>query len=63
MGDELLPTRPRPAPQVVVAEGVVEDLGLVEPGRMGRCEPGTPPTMTGPEVVSCQPGGVAGSPS
>src|SRR5271165_2662506 len=60
MSDELLPTRPRPAPQVVVAEGVVEDLGLVEPGRMGRCESGTPPPVTGPEVLSRQPGGVAG---
>ena len=38
-------------PQVVIAEGVVEDLGLVEPGRMGRCEPGTPPPATGPQVL------------
>ena len=44
----------------MVAEGVVEDLGLVEPGRMGRCESGTPPPVTGPEVLSRQPGGVAG---
>src|SRR5438128_1349025 len=60
MGDELLPTRPRSSSQVVVAEGVVEDLGLVEPGRMSRCEPGTPPPATGSEVRARPPGGVAG---
>ena len=60
MSDELLSTPPRPAPQVVVAEGIVEDLGLIEPGRMGRSEPGTPPPATGSDVLLRQPGGVAG---
>ena len=62
MGDELLPIPPRPSPQVMVAEGVVEDLGLVEPGRMGRCEPGTPPPATGPQILLrelCRVAGVA----
>jgi hypothetical protein len=59
MGDELLPTRPRPASQVVVAEGIVQDLCLVEPGGMGRGEPRTPPPPTRPEVVSCPAGGMA----
>src|ERR1035441_3648139 len=60
MGDELFPTSPRPSPQVAVPEGVVEDLGLVQPGRMGRCEPVTPPPATGLEVLSRESGGVAG---
>ena len=60
MGDELFPTCPRSAPKIVVAECVVEDLRLVEPGRMGRCEPRTPPPAAGSEVVSCSLGGVAG---
>src|SRR6188472_113198 len=62
MGDELLPIPPRSSPQIVVAEGVVEDLGLVEPGRMGRCEPGTPPPATGPQILLrelCRVAGVA----
>ena len=46
MGDELLPTRPRPAAQVMVAEGVVENFSLIKPRRVGRCEPRTPPTTT-----------------
>src|SRR5271157_5924487 len=54
MGDELLPIPPRPSPQVVVAERVVEDLGLVEPGCVGWCEPRTPPPATGSQVLlSC----------
>jgi hypothetical protein len=44
----------------VVPEGVVEDLGLIQPGRMGRYEPVTSPTAAGLEVFSRQPGGVAG---
>src|SRR5512133_4014939 len=60
MGGELLPTRPRPTPQVMVAEGVIEQLGLVEPRGVGGREPGTPPTPTGPEVILGHPGGVAG---
>ena len=60
MGDELLPIPPRPSLQVVVAEGVVEDLGLVEPGRMGWCEPGTPPPATGPQILLREPCRVAG---
>src|SRR5271166_293595 len=60
VGDELLPACPRPSPQVVVPEGVVEDLGLIQPGRMGRCEPVTPPPATGLEVLSRQSSGVAG---
>jgi hypothetical protein len=57
MGDELLLTLPRPAPEVVVAKGVVENFCLVEPGRMGRCEPRTPPSVTRPEVLSYPAGG------
>ena len=60
MGDELFPTSPRPSPQVAIPEGVVEDLGLVQPGRMGRCEALTPPPATGLEVLSRESGGVAG---
>ena len=60
MGDELLPIPPRSSPQVVVAEGVVEDLGLVEPGRMGWCEPGMPPPATGPQIFLREPCCVAG---
>jgi hypothetical protein len=59
MGHERLLTRPRPAPQVVVAECAVENFSLVEPARMGQCEPRTPPPATRPEVVSCPDGGVA----
>lgn len=60
MGDELLPIPPRSSPQVVVAEGVVEDLGLVEPGRMGWCQPGMPPPATGPQIFLREPCCVAG---
>src|SRR5664280_2044959 len=60
MGDELVTARPRTPPQVVVTEGVVEQLGLIQPGGMGGCEPGTPPPATGPEVVPGRPGGMTG---
>src|SRR5208337_1548881 len=60
MGDELLLIPPRPSPQVVVTEGIIEDLGLVEPGRMDRCEPGTPPPATGPQILLREPCCVTG---
>src|SRR5208283_1675178 len=60
MGDELLAIPPRPSLQRVVAEVVVKDLGLVEPGRMGRCEPGPPPPATGLQILLREPCCVAG---
>ena len=60
MGDEFLAIRPRPSPQIVVTEGVVKDLGLVEPRCMGRCEPGTPPPATRPQILLREPCCVAG---
>jgi len=60
MGDELLLIPPRPSPQVVVPEGIVEDLGLVEPGRMDQCKPATPPPATGPQILLREPCRVAG---
>src|ERR1035437_2829230 len=43
--------RPRTAFQVVVVEGVVEQLRLVQPGRTSRRQPGSPPTVTSGEVI------------
>ena len=60
MGDELFPTCPRSSLEVSVPEGVVEDLGLIQPGRMRRCEPAAPPPAAGLEVLSCESGGMAG---
>ena len=57
MGDEFLAACPRTPPQVAVTERVVEQLGLIQPGGMGRCEPGTPPPATG-SAVPGRPGGV-----
>src|SRR5450631_1004788 len=60
MGNEVFPTCPRSSLQVMVLEGVVQDLRLVEPRCMGRSEAVAPPPATGPEVLSCQSGSVAG---
>src|SRR3954454_256215 len=42
---------PRPALQVPEAEGVIEQLRLVQPGGTGRRQSGSPPTATGSEIV------------
>jgi hypothetical protein len=60
MGDELFSACPRPSPKIVVPECIVEDLCLIEAGRMGRCEPRTPPPVAGSKVVPCLLGGMAG---
>src|SRR5512147_1113447 len=40
MGNVLLPAAPRPPLQIPAPEGVVEQLPLVQPGRMRRGQPG-----------------------
>jgi len=61
VGEVLLTARPRPSLQVALAEGVVEQLPLVQPRGVGRGQPGPPPAMATGEVVRRLGGDVAGT--
>src|ERR1035438_9920031 len=61
MIDKSLAALPRPALQVPQAEGVVEQLRLVQPGGAGRCQLGSPPTLTGGEIILRDLAGMAGT--
>ena len=61
MGNKLLATDPRPTPQEVVVERVVEQLGLIEPRGMRRGRAGPPPSSATLERGSRRRGHMAGA--
>src|SRR5512135_402986 len=63
MGNKLLATDPRPTPQGVVVERVVEQLGLIEPRGMRRGRAGPPPSSASLEIGSRRRGTMAGAAS
>src|SRR5437763_2760236 len=62
MVDVLPTTGPRTALQVAIAEGMVEQLPLIQPRGVGRRQPGTPPALAAGEIVGRLGGGVAAAP-
>src|SRR5271166_3174700 len=52
-------TCPRSAFQIAATERMIEQLRLIEPGRTGRRQTGTPPSVTSGEVVLGSLGDVA----
>ena len=61
MGNKLLATDPRPTPQKVVVERVVEQLGLIEPRGMRRGRAGPPPSSASLEIGSRRRSTMAGA--
>src|SRR5262245_66407765 len=60
MLDELFPASPRVPLQVVIPEHPHQQLRLVQPRSMGRCESGSPPPLAPRPVVLRVPRRVAG---
>ena len=61
MVDELVTTRPRTPLQVATAEGVDQQLRLVEPRRVGRCSAHAPPRAATFQVIRRRGRDVAGT--
>src|SRR4029453_5702968 len=57
--DELLPVPPRSSLQVAIAEGMDQQLGLVEPRGPRRGQAGPPPAVASVEIIRRRPGYVA----
>src|SRR6266487_4020064 len=60
MIDQLIPSDPGATFEVVIPKRFDQQLRLVQPRRMDRCESGPPPTLATRPILRCVAGRVAG---